>query len=90
MLVVEALLMLIVFVPEKQGFVVFECERWNCPCAGQVTSNGARGKRSLVDHSEHTHTLTSNIISDIVRAWHCRTESYKIVSKRCILLTTRI
>ena len=60
----QALFVVLLSVPEGNAFVVFNCERWNCPCAGQEVSS--RGKRSLVDHSEHTHRLAADILSDIV------------------------
>ena len=46
------------------------CELWqDCLCDGQLADGACtshRGKRSLVDHTEHTHRMALQILQDIV------------------------
>ena len=59
--------------PGADGFAVFNCDRWNCPCSGagptgrsSSSSGGSADKRSLVGHGEHTRNMAENILSNIV------------------------
>ena len=62
----------LLFISQSDAFAVFRCERWNCPCAGDVTRRQESPpemwteKRSLMEHAEETRKLTEKILGNIV------------------------